>query len=302
MAIIRTWGGDGLSAGTATTGSVGTGDDAFSHVGTGISITEDGPRSPRLTWPGSASGENVRWWPLGDLTAYAIRFYISYATTMPGATHQLIGLYTDGGGALFRVELNASNTLRVYDNVAASVSWTSGGALSADTEYRVEIQGNSAATTAAVSIYVGESTTPLYTNSSVTVPTGVLDEVRFGQTAATATAARRMDDFAVADTATPIGPADSLDPPVGTLTQNWVRIVASAGNSPYTIARTAGQTVSEVEAGAGDWFIPKHADGTSTWVITDDDDVDSDPIVVPAIPTGSSDWPKRPNSGLTGWE
>lgn len=300
MAIIKTWAGDGLSAGAASVGSVGTGDDAFSHVGTGINITTDGTRSPRLTWPGSSSDANVRWWPLGDLTAYAIRFYISYAT-LPSASHQLLGCYTDGGGATFRVEVDASNIIRVYDNVAATIRWTSGGALSAGTEYRVEVVGSTAGT-AAVSIYVGESTSPLYTNSSVTIPTSVLDEVRFGQTAASAVAARRMDDFAVANTATAIGPVDSSDPPIGTLTQNWVRVVASAGTSPYTIARTAGQTVSEVNVGAGDWIIPRHAAGTSTWVITDDDDLDSDPIVVPAIATGSTDWPKRPNSGLTGWE
>lgn len=300
MTVVKSWSGDGLSAGAASTGSVGTGDSAFSYVGSGINITEDGPRSPRLTWPGTSTAENVRWWPLSDLTAYAIRFYISYAT-LPSVTHQLVGLYTDGGGALFRVEVSGTNDVRLYDNVGATIRWTASGSLSAATEYRVEITGTSAGGVGAVAVYEGESTTALYSNSSITIPTGVLDEVRFGQTAGSATAARRMDDFAVADVATFIGPVAPVTPPDGALTEGFVRIVASDGAAPYSIARTAGQTVSAVTAADGDWFIPQHADGTSTWVITDDVDSDSDPIVVPVLGTPSTQWPKTPNAGLTGW-
>lgn len=228
MAVIRSWAGDGLSAGAASTGSVGAGDNAFTTVGAGINITTDGPRSPRLTWPSGSSNVNTRWNGLGGLTAWALRVYVEF-DNLPSAAYGLLGGYNSGGTERWRLECSGSNVPRLRNSDTETFTWTAPGGLSADQQYRVELTGTDDGS-CTVYIYEGESETPLYTGSA-TIPAEALYEVRWGQVAGSAAAERKMDDFAIGDTADLLGAVDpdEPEPPYEGVIREWSGDGLSAG-------------------------------------------------------------------------
>ena len=212
MAVIRTWSGDGLSPTNLTTSTVGAGDTAFSSINGGgtFTVTADGTRSPQITWPSTSAAHNVRWNALGNLTAWAIRRYFSVAS-LPGVTWGILVGLNSGGGDLFRVEINSSGYLR-YRSATAAVFSPSTTALEVGVVYRIELTGQ-ADGSSTVALYEGDSTTALL-SSTITVTAGNLDEIRFGHHSSMATSGETGDDFAVANTATFIGPVEEDDEPV----------------------------------------------------------------------------------------
>lgn len=227
MAVIRTWSGDGLSPTNLTTSTVGAGDTAFSSINGGgtFTVTADGTRSPQITWPSTSAAHNVRWNALGNLTAWAIRRYFSVAS-LPGVTWGILVGLNSGGGDLFRVEINSSGYLR-YRSATAAVFSPSTNALEAGVVYRIELTGQ-ADGSSTVALYEGDSTTALL-SSTVTVTAGNLDEIRFGHHSSMATSGETGDDFAVANTATFIGPVEEDDEPVPEISRKWQGDGLSAG-------------------------------------------------------------------------
>ncbi len=247
VAIIRSWGGDGLSAGSATTASAGTGDTPFTTVGSGITIAAEGGRSPLLKWPATSSSANVRWNALGNLTTWAVRVYVRF-DTLPSAAFGLIGAFNGGGTELWRLECSGSNVPRVRNGSTATNTWSANGAFAAGTNYRLELQGDTSGA-AQVQIFSGESTTPLYSGTA-TVPTTAIDEFRFGQTASSATAERMMDDFAVSDTAIAINAVAPDDSGATTgVIRSWSGSGLAAGPMTTASIGTGDQAFTTVTEG-----------------------------------------------------
>lgn len=245
MAVIRTWSGDGLSPTTLTTGTVGTGDTAFSSINGGgtFTVTADGTRPSRITWPSTSAAHQVRWNALGNLTSWAVRRYFSIAS-LPGTTWGILVGLNSGGGDLFRVEINSSGYLR-YRSAAAAVFSPSTNAIEAGTVYRIELIGQ-ADGSSTVALYQGDSTTALL-SAAVTVTAGNLDEIRFGHHSSMATTGETGDDFAVADTATLIGPqAGSPTIPVSYFSVLWQGDGLSAGPLTTSSAGTGDTAFSTV--------------------------------------------------------
>ncbi len=117
--------------------------------------------------------------------------------------------HTSTGADLFRVEFNSSGYLR-YRSASAAVYSPSTNAIVANTMYRVEIIGTDDGNSS-VYLYEGDSISALL-SMSVTVTAGALDEIRFGHLNSVAVTGETGDDFAIADTATLIGPVPPLIP------------------------------------------------------------------------------------------
>lgn len=218
MTIMRSWKGNGLSAGAATTGSVGTGDDAFTTVATGVNITTDGPRSPRLTYPNTAGAHTLRWNALGLGNTYAVRRQISVTAWPASALQGVMACYDSMGAALCRVDISPDGYVRLRN--ASTNTFTDSSAIlpSGGTSLRVEIVCNAGA--GSVYVYSGDSTTPLITGAGA-VESGNLDEVRFGRATSLAVSGETADDLAIGNTSVLIGPA-ALPPtsPLYTATVN----------------------------------------------------------------------------------
>ncbi|WP_100812998.1 PKD domain-containing protein [Microbacterium lacus] len=202
MSIIRKWSGDGLSAGALTTGSVGTGDAAWSSVVAGHTIEAAGTRSPRIAVPDDAVAYYTRWLALGNLSTWAARYAFRWASGAPGGSIGLIEARDSAGNQVFRIEINTSGLVRIRNASAATWSQTTGGLVAAQ-DYRVEVYGGSG--TLNLRIYQGDSTTP-YISQSSAVETATVDEIRFGRHSGQTLTGERRDDFAVSDTAALIGP------------------------------------------------------------------------------------------------
>ncbi len=247
MAVIRTWSGDGLSPTNLTTSTVGTGDNAFSSINGGgtFTVTADGARSPQITWPSTSAAHNLRWNALGNLTTWAVRRYFSVAS-LPGATWGILVGLNSGGGDLFRVEINSSGYLR-YRSATAAVFSPSTNAIEAGTVYRIELTGQ-ADGSSTVALYQGDSTTALL-SSTVTVTAGNLDEIRFGHHSSMATTGETGDDFAVANTATFIGPVEEDDEPEPEMSRKWQGDGLSAG-ALTTSSAGAGDTAFSTVTGS----------------------------------------------------
>lgn len=200
--VIRKWSGAGLAAGaTVTTTTAGTGDNAFTFVSAGMTVSTAGLRT-EIVWPETAGAYQVRWNVLGSLTTWAIRRRFRFGTAAAASWHLVQGM--DAGGLeLWRVELNTSGLLRLRDATGATWSATTGAA-AVGTDYRLEVTSSGGSAT--VYLYQGDSTTVLVTGSGA-VGSGT-EEVRFGHiSSTTVVSGERGGDFAMSNTAALIGPA-----------------------------------------------------------------------------------------------
>lgn len=199
MAIVRKWQGDGLSAGTLSTSSAGTGDNAFSFV-TGTTIVASGLRVPEIALADTSAAHQVRWNGL-TLPSWGARVYFSWASGAPSASIGLVHGYETGGGAVFRVEMNTAGLLRLRNASAATWSQTT-GALVAGTRYRLEVFGSAGSAT--VRVFVGESTSAVI-NQTAAVENLSIAEMRFGRHVSASMTGFTMDDLGVADVAAELG-------------------------------------------------------------------------------------------------
>lgn len=220
MTILASWSGDGLTAGTLTTSSAGTGDTAFSAInGTAPTIEEAGTRSPRIRVETTAGQSSSFQWGsavLGSLTAYAVRFYVEISAHNAGSWSLI---FAADAGTTRAWELRIAGTgagtgtgqLRL--NNASNVQIASSGTNVLPTGSLVRIEAVASAGTVTVTAYTGETDTVIAT---VTGSVGsTIDTIRVGPINTTAVAPFYVDDLAVSDTATEIGP---LDPPALTWT------------------------------------------------------------------------------------
>lgn len=203
MAIVRRWSGDGLTAGTLTTSSAGTGDNAYNVVsGTGITISETGVRSPRILFPNDAQAHQARWTGLSSLTAYALRGYQTWGSWGSSSISLAQGLALNS--QQWRIEINPSGLPRLRNAANTAVYTETTDAIPADgTLVRWELVVNLG--TATLTFYRASDNEVLATGGGL-VGTSAMDEIRFGKVTSIATTAQTFDDLAVSDTAAEIGP------------------------------------------------------------------------------------------------
>lgn len=213
MTRIRSWAGDGLSAGALTTSSAGTGDTAFSSVSSGLEIAASGSRSPCLSVP-DGTGIRIATWTLGSpLTAgYAMRFRY----TVGALSGVIIAQSNDSGGnksAAF--DFNASGNLRFSTRAGGTntIPWVASAVSPTGTEVRVEYREvtSGGSTTWALAYYLGDSSTPVQSASGTKAAVQDVQSFNFMRfSGAVATTGLTMDDFAVDDNgAAFIGPVAS---------------------------------------------------------------------------------------------
>lgn len=224
MAVIRSWGGDGLTAGAVTTGSVGTGDTAFSATQGTPTIVESGARSPRISIPDAAGAHNVRWWPLAGsaLTNLACRCYITITGTPGEAT---IFRAAAGGAEKWAVRLRTSGRIGLYSDAAWRIPGVNDSIPVDGSLLRVEAVATG--TTVDLYVYAGHSDTVLASGTTTAALSGV-DEVWFGKASGAQTSSGlTLDDLAVSDTAALIGPSVVESVPLDTPAN--FSLVAAAG-------------------------------------------------------------------------
>lgn len=221
MATIRSWSGVGLSPGALTTSSAGTGDTAFSSItGTALTVDASGPRSPQIK-VADGTGTSYATWTVGPLTNWAIRFYVTKSSSAAfvfqvndGATDKAAGFDFNTGGSL-RLSARQGGT-----NVNL---WVATAAFPVDTRMRVEYTETSAGAWT-VAYYTGDSTTAVQTGSGTkTTPQSAVTVWAGRISGAVATTNLFLDDLAVGDNASALGPwTDGTTPP------SWFRYNGTA--------------------------------------------------------------------------
>jgi hypothetical protein len=216
LTVIRTWSGDGVSAGAMTTGKVGTGDTAFTAINSDstnlVAVEASGTRSPRIKVT-KTDGNNVarcNWGSLSglNLTATAGRVYFTAPTTAPSESQILVAAESSSAPA-WSIRMAGGpggSKLRLYDKSSTQVAETAVGLIH-DRTYRIE--WTQTANTMTVYLYFGDSSTLL--DSITYTSTGqfnvIPQRVMFGYgRGSVVTDSGYFDDMALADTATLIGP------------------------------------------------------------------------------------------------
>lgn len=223
MAVIRKWSGDGLTAGTLTTSSAGTGDNAFTSLGGTLNIVATGSRSPQIEAPESSTLARVGWTGLSLASGLAARYYRTHSASATASVAIAQGLGSSGTVQTWRVERIPGGNLRIRDAANAQVGVDSAATVPNSTRIRYEIVVTSAG---AITVRAYEAdTVNVLAQTSATGVGGTSDAVRFGDAAnVTSRPVYQMDDFAVADTAAEIGPivqASALTSTASVLTTNW---------------------------------------------------------------------------------
>lgn len=251
MAVIKKWSGDGLSPGTITTSTAGTGDSPFNGVygdpgGTYPNVVASGPRSPQLEFPTANSKSAAPFWNLGTLTRCAGRFYVTTPAAWNAASHTIAQI--DSSGTLCaRINISGSGApgqLRIINAATTQVGATASNTLALNTRYRVEWTLDQVSGVFAVNMYLGDSTT-VFTGLSATSSYGSsCNRVVFGNYSTAAVPLMQYDDFAVADTATFIGPAVTPPPATPTI-KLWngtaeVAVTAKLWNGTAEVPLTLG--------------------------------------------------------------
>jgi hypothetical protein len=239
MALVARWHGDGLTEGTPVTATTaGPGDAAWNVVTSGAAFidTAGGTRPPRIRVDQQPSTAAQLIWTiatLGTRTIYAVRMYVEFSA-LPSVGTPILQAYASANTALrWRLDVTSTGLLRLRD-AANTIVATATVPFAVNTEYRIEVMVDG--TAAAVAVHQGDHEgTPLIALTG-TVGSS-LDALRVGNTNTSPTWPRfYLDDLAVADAATPIGPR--------------VRLVA--GEWPVPVEWDAGRPQA-IELLAGEW-------------------------------------------------
>lgn len=175
-----------------------------------------------------------------DFTACAIRIYIRL-TDLPSAdTAFPVQVQTNGGVAVFRVQLRATGVLRLLDTAGTAVAETT-ATMTAGAWYRIEVQAsalNGSNTVLALQLFDRDSTSPVsggsISASSVTT-TGSGRLIVLGKTTTATLGTRWFDDVrAVSGSSAAIGP----------VARSAVEAVGVAGETGTATAVTAAKTAT----------------------------------------------------------
>lgn len=217
MAVIASFGGDGLTAGTVLASDQGGAGDLsfFVNQANTPTVHNSGLRPPRLRFNQAASTTAyVAWGPakLGQtLTNCAVRVYAEF-TAWPSSSFSLINTAT-GSTQGWKIDIagtgGIAGELRVRDgnNVQYGSTGGDGNVIPLNTLVRLEITVTSTGTFN-LYVYEGHSTTALFSKTITGYPSPTFTSFRLGNVTTTPTIPTfYVDDVALANTATLIGPS-----------------------------------------------------------------------------------------------
>lgn len=236
------WGGEGGTNGAAITpaNSGGASGDAWDTVGGNVSgriaqyetsVPLVGNVSAVFATGGTAGTAFVQWttailnlWPAGMTTQY-FRTYLNYASLPP--MQRIILQWLDTTAAINRsnILLLATGQLRLRNAVNGTVA-TFTTTMAANTTYRLEgqVDGVAAGGAYSMSLFLGNSTTPLESVSGTAAFGGTIGSASFGWlTGGTSSPNQYMDAMQINDTGLP-GPA-----PAGATQGRWAGVRAGQG-------------------------------------------------------------------------
>lgn len=225
MTVVKSWSGDGLTAGVLTNTTAGTGDTPFNGFqgdpgGTYPNVVASGPRSPQLEFPTANSKSAAPYWTLASaLTKSAGRFYVTTPAAWNSVAHSIAQINVDAATIGARISLAGTGSpgqLRTYNNASVQTAASAGGALSLSTQYRIEWtldQTTASAGVLTVKCYAGDSATEMFTLTSTSTYGASASRVIFGAYNYAAVPLMQFDDFAVADTNVFIGSKVAAPPP-----------------------------------------------------------------------------------------
>lgn len=282
MPITHSWSGNGLSAGTTiTTATAGSGDTVFNTVTNTSTVHASGTSSPRIEFAASSTLSRVSW-NFTSRTVMAVRWYAEWSAAPPATVGILQGLTSGQSAQSFRVELLTTGIVRLRNAANTLVADTSQAISFPSGEIRVEVILDNGA--AQVAVYQGHSTSALSTVSGTVG--SAHDAIRFGGAANVANyQAHYIDDLALSDTASFIGPTGVAPPTVyskvwkgaalveGALTTstagagdsvfnqiNGSPLVSATGSRPSRIMFPASDSLARVT-----WYVPDTTKVATRW-------------------------------------
>lgn len=223
MAVVSSWRGSGIAAGTSlTTSLAGVGDASFDNVtvtapGT-IKVHNSGIYSPRLELLNPTAPAMQFYWQAnlgpGSLAQHSIRFYMEL-TALPTGNAQLFSFRDSINTLVWWLDITALGILRLRDPGGTALA-VSTSALPLNTELRIEASANGSSVT--VYVYVGESLAAIQTLSGSVVTTSSR-QARWGSPSGANLLPRMyLDNMAVNNTATLLGP---ITPPAPSAFKLW---------------------------------------------------------------------------------
>lgn len=249
MTVIAQWSGQGVAAGTTlTTSTAGTGDTAFTAISGAAPVTATGgigPSGIRLNWNPTGVASYVDWGSgvVGSLSAMAVRLYMQFSAwpsssftilrALNASAAQQWGVDLGGTGSPGQVRLrNAANNA----NTAASAT----NAITTGTTYRFEVTWDTSGA-ATCNVYSGNGATALATLSGNTGGTSPVTLMRWGPISGVQVAQYYSSNYALANTASLIGPIVASSGPtlVGVWDGTSIRTAALRGVWDGTTLRSA---------------------------------------------------------------
>lgn len=217
MSTIAKWAGQGLSAGTTlTTSTAGTGDTAFTAINGAAPVTASGgigPSGIRLNWNPTGVASYVDWGSavVGSLTAMAVRVYMRFSA-WPGSSFTILRALNASSAQQWAVDLGGTGSpgqvrLRNAANNANTAA-SANNVISTGQDLRFEVVWDSSGATTC-NVYSGHSTTSLATLSGNTGGTGPVTQMRWGPISGVTVPQYYSSDYALANTATLIGPSQA---------------------------------------------------------------------------------------------
>lgn len=213
MAIVVSWSGDGLSDGSMSTASAGTGDTAPTRVtGTAPVIETFGARPPSIAVDvpvGQAFEDYAVWRYATGVSNYAVRFYFYSTAINTGHVNgcRILSCLSGDGSTLRLMSLcyRSNRFLGLALGYPTETQTLSPQALALNTWYRIELVVSGTSVTAYV--YPGESLAPVFSwSATITTLTTATQYFYFGKNAGGAFGKSYFDDIRVADSAALIGP------------------------------------------------------------------------------------------------
>jgi hypothetical protein len=218
----------------------------------------------------------VEWNTIATPTNAAAARAYWYSTGYPLTGQSIINIRsTTGGNSAVQLVIGVDGVISIVSDQSASVVWTSAGALSLSTHYRIEIgitNGTSTTGTLNVQTYLGDSTTPVAnlsgTASGLNFGTFAIGTCRFGRVsgsgATTWPAKVYLDDIAFRT-----GSASLFGPSVAN-----VAPTANAGADILTgvvgtpVSRTGTGTDPDGTISAYEWSVVSYPAGSTSPTLT----------------------------------
>lgn len=266
----------------------------------------------------TASNARAMDYTFTDAATVWVVFYVKLAN-LPTASIHPIALFGSNNvtyGGDLRINTSGQITLRDGSYTATSTDSTGSYAMSTNTSYRIAMRVTATGTTGnnEAKIYVGDSSSPAWSDSDTTVTTNSLstfDTVRFGVNQSASVVDFYVDNLHIGSTEwMPSTGAGNVDYDiVGNYTANTATLASwtldcRTSTGTVTVSQTSGTTASKTESPTGLWTItnPSGTDDLVFHVEADDNgSVDTANFTLTRGAAGTTERPAIWVKTASGW-